>query len=59
MPGIGDCQPTLLRWGLPLELPEGRCSECVGGSKTGGGPYIAGCEVNEGRCWFEAKGGPA
>lgn len=40
--GIGDCQPTLLKCGLLPELPEWRCSGCVGGSKIGGGPYIAG-----------------
>ena len=45
---LGDCQPMLLRCGLPFALPVPRFSLCVGGSSVGGGPYMAGCEVNDG-----------
>ena len=47
---VGDCQPMVLRCGLPLALPE-RGSWLVGGSSVGGGPYMAGCDVSDGRLW--------
>ena len=47
----GDCQPALLKCGLLPALPPRRWSWCVGGSKTGGGQYIEGYEVNDSRGW--------